>query len=246
METEIAELSVLGDRDENQDRVGAILADGCAMLAVVDGMGGHSGGARAAERALESLIDAYSSESPPLLDPEGFLQRAMSVSHDALVELGADVALEARPRATCALCLVQDGFTYWVHVGDSRIYHLRSGRLVERTRDHSHVEVLLQEGLISEEDIPDHPMRNYVECCLGGDTILPGMSISGSRRLESGDHLLICSDGLWSGVTDDDIADLSAADGNLEDRLHSLAGRAVEANSPHSDNTSAVAMQWFA
>jgi serine/threonine protein phosphatase PrpC len=241
---EAAELSALGDREENQDRVGILHGDGASLAVVVDGMGGHSGGARAAQKALETLSEFFEAQKRPLLDPEGFLQSAMSRSHDALVALGDGVAMEARPRATCAICLVQDGYTYWAHVGDSRIYHLRNGRLLARTRDHSHVEVLLQEGLISEREITGHPMRNYVECCLGGDTVLPGMSIAGCRRLESGDHLLVCSDGLWSGVTDGDIAAFSAADGVLQERLDQLVEDAVTRNSPSSDNTSAVVLKW--
>ena len=118
--------------------------------------------------------------------------------------------MEARPRATCALCLVQDGAAYFAHVGDSRIYHLRQGKVRERTRDHSHVELLLQDGVITEADIAAHPMRNYVECCLGGDTWLPGMTITRPKLAGSGDILLAFSDGLWSGLGEERLASLGA------------------------------------
>ena len=77
--------------------------------------------------------------------------------------------------------------------------------MLERTRDHSHVEVLLREGLITEAEVHGHPMRNYVECCLGGDAALPEMSISTRRRLKSGDVLLLCTDGLWANLEDQDL-----------------------------------------
>ncbi len=81
-----------------------------------------------------------------------------------------------------------------------------SGTIRERTRDHSHVELLLREGLIHEHEMRGHPMRNFVECCLGGDAPLPDMSVTGRKKLSPGDVLLVCTDGAWSGVDDADIA----------------------------------------
>jgi serine/threonine protein phosphatase PrpC len=140
--------------------------------------------------------------------------------------------------------LIQDGAVYWAHVGDSRIYLLRNQAVFERTRDHSHVELLLQEGLINEEQIAEHPMRNYVECCLGGDVALPGMTITNQKRLDKGDTLLLCSDGFWSGLTDQQIATLGSTQQELSDVLLALGQQAVQANGPHADNTSAVALRW--
>jgi serine/threonine protein phosphatase PrpC len=162
-----------------------------------------------------------------------------------LVTLGANLSLESRPRATCALCLVQDDAAFFAHVGDSRIYHLRNGAVRERTRDHSHVELLLQEGVITEEEIPGHPMRNFVECCLGGDTWLPGMTITRQKRLEPGDVLLACTDGLWSGVGDDRIGTLAAEGEALAGGLRRLGEHSVRACGPYSDNTSAVALRYL-
>ena len=103
----------------------------------------------------------------------------------------------------------------------------------------------LDEGLITEEEVLTHPMRNYVECCLGGDAVLPEMTISGRHRLEPGDLLMACSDGLWSGVSEDDIGALGGlADGELEQGLEALAQRAVDANGPYSDNTTITALRW--
>ena len=94
-----------------------------------------------------------------------------------------DVAVDFRPRATCAVCLVQEGGAFWAHIGDSRIYQVRDGAVLSRSRDHSHVEVLIQEGAITEEEAKDHPMRNFVECCIGGDAPVPDMSITGRKKL---------------------------------------------------------------
>lgn len=244
MQFESAELSLIGGREENQDRVRIEKGQDSVLLIVIDGMGGHADGAKAAEVAAATIGEAFRKASQPLFDPQGFLHRAIGEAHRRLVELGANLSVEQRPRATCVVCLVQDAAAYWAHVGDSRIYLLRHERISERTRDHSHVELLLQEGLITEEEIADHPMRNFVECCLGGDPILPGMTVTNQKKLVPGDTLLACSDGFWSGLEDPDIAKLTAPNGSLADALRKLGELAVDSSGQFADNTSAVALRW--
>jgi len=243
---EHADLSLLGNREENQDRVAIAIDDGAAFLAVVDGMGGHADGARAAEVAIRTMVGEFWDASRPLFDPDGFLHLTIGRAHEAVVALGRGLPPEIRPRATCAACIVQGPNAYWVHVGDSRVYLLRGGQVVERTRDHSHVELLLRAGRITELQAHDHPMRNYVECCIGGDPALPEMSLGGRRPLLSGDVLLLCSDGLWSGLKDEQIALLGqAGDRSLRDTLADLGARAVQVGAPFADNTTAAAVRWL-
>jgi serine/threonine protein phosphatase PrpC len=242
---ESAELSLIGDREENQDRVAVAKGPKSALLVAIDGMGGHADGARAAAVAVETVTEAFKRAPQPVFDPQGFLHLTVGRAHANLVGLGAELRMDARPRATCALCLVQDGVAYFAHVGDSRIYHLRQRRIHERTRDHSHVELLLQEGLITEEEIPDHPMRNFVECCLGGNFALPGMTVGSARRLQPGDLLLVCTDGFWSGLEDADVATCGAGNEPVERGLRRLAELAVRNNGPYSDNTSVAGLRWL-
>ena len=245
MRVEYANLSLIGDREENQDRVQVLVGERAVLLVAVDGMGGHSDGAKAAQVATETVRDAFNRVAHPVFDPIGFLHLAIGRAHLNLVTLGAELSLEARPRATCALCLVQDDAAYFAHVGDSRIYHLRQGAVRERTRDHSHVEMLLQEGVITEAEIASHPMRNFVECCLGGDAWIPGMTITRQKRLEPGDVLLACTDGLWSGLGDERISALSTDTEALATGLRRLGEQSVRACGPYSDNTSGVALRYL-
>lgn len=245
LQIEYAELSLIGGREENQDRVMFAAGDGAALVVVIDGMGGHADGAKAAEVASQTIGRAFEQMSHPVFDPQGFLHLAIGQAHQNLVVLGAGISVEARPRATCVTCLVQDGGAYWGHVGDSRIYLVRNKQIFERTRDHSHVELLLQEGLITEDEIIDHPMRNFVECCLGGDITLPGMNVTGHKKLQPGDTLLACTDGFWSGLADEDIAGLGAANGSLADELRALGEQAVQSSGQYADNTSAIALRWI-
>ncbi|MCH8059159.1 MAG: serine/threonine-protein phosphatase [Proteobacteria bacterium] len=246
MQIEYAKVSALGDRNDNQDRAAVVVADKAALMLVFDGMGGHSDGARAAETALKVVQDLFMDTPLPVFDPQGFLYMALSRAHDEVVNLGIDVAVDFRPRATCAVCLIQEGGSFWAHIGDSRIYQVRNGSVLSRSRDHSHVEVLIQEGAITEEEALDHPMRNFVECCLGGDAPVPDMSVTGKKVLLPGDVLLACSDGLWSGLGDEEMARIGQpGDDSLVDNLKQLSIRALQANSPYSDNTTGTALRWF-
>jgi serine/threonine protein phosphatase PrpC len=246
MQIEYAKVSALGDRQDNQDRAAVVASEDAALLLVFDGMGGHSDGARAAETGLNVVQDLFMNATQPIFDPQGFLYMALSRAHDEVVRIGADVAVDFRPRATCAICLVQEGGAFWAHIGDSRIYQVREGEVLTRSRDHSHVEVLIQEGAISEEEAQDHPMRNFVECCIGGDAPVPDMSITNRKKLEPGDVLLACSDGLWSGLSDSDMAEIAKpGDSNLVENLRQLSMKALNVNSPYSDNTTGTALRWL-
>ena len=120
----------------------------------------------------------------------------------------------------------------------------RSGKVVLRTRDHSHVELLLREGLIQSDEMQSHPMRNFVESCIGGEALLPEMSIALRQRLQAGDVILICTDGLWGSLSDQELAGALTASGvKLKDALQPLAERAVKLSGASADNTSAVAIK---
>ncbi|MGH8206644.1 MAG: PP2C family protein-serine/threonine phosphatase [Steroidobacteraceae bacterium] len=246
MRVECAELSLLGGRQSNQDRVTTVVGEHVALLGVCDGMGGHADGERAAEIVQRTLLERFSQAPQPLIDPLGFLHLALGVAHERVVAFGAHLPIESRPRATCAVCLVQQSSAYWAHVGDSRVYHLRAGKVCERTRDHSHVELLLREGVIEAGQVSGHPMRNFVESCLGGDPILPQMTLSPRRSLVTQDVLLVCTDGFWSGLDDEHIGSALVTPGpSLQDTLATLADQALRTNGPASDNISVAALRLF-
>lgn len=246
MRVEYADISLLGAREENQDRVVTAVAEHAVLLVVVDGMGGHADGARAAEVTQKTLLEAFWHTPQPLFDPLGFLHMALGRAHEEVVRIGMSLPLEQRPRATCAVALIQQRAAWWAHIGDSRVYHLRKGQVVMRTRDHSHVELLLREGLITAEQALNHPMRNFVECCIGGDPILPDMTISGRRPLEPDDVIFVCTDGMWATLKDEEIANRFTVGGHaVRDTLSALAQLAVARAGGGSDNTSAAAVRWL-
>ncbi|MCU0976941.1 MAG: serine/threonine-protein phosphatase [Steroidobacteraceae bacterium] len=246
MQIEYADVSDVGHREENQDRAAVAADDRAALLLVLDGMGGHSDGALAAEIGRKAVLEAFAAEPHPLFDPLGFLHLTLGRAHEAVAGAGRGLPLDQRPRATCAVCLVQQGAAYWAHLGDSRVYHLRNGAVLERTRDHSHVEQLLRDGQIREDEVHGHPLRNFVECCIGGEHGVPDMTLSRRRPLQPGDILLACSDGVWSNLRDAEIASFWSPDGPpLAEALSDLVDRAVQASAPHSDNATAAALRWL-
>ena len=149
---ECAELSLIGGREENQDRVLVADGDGATIVVVIDGMGGHSDGAKAAEVAKETIRMAFERVSHPVFDPQGFLQLAIGQAHQNLVAMGNGLSLEARPRATCVACLGQDGGDEWGHGGDSRSDQMRKQQGLERKREKNHAEVLVQDGRRTEDE----------------------------------------------------------------------------------------------
>ncbi|NNF65947.1 MAG: serine/threonine-protein phosphatase [Gammaproteobacteria bacterium] len=247
MQIEISKLSRIGAREENQDRVEVLLGDHTVLAMVIDGMGGHSAGAEAARCAVTTLAERFRQNKQPLPQPDRFLARSIGHAHDDMVRLGREQHIDEKPRATCAVCIVQEDIAFWCHLGDSRVYHIRDGKVLQRTRDHTHVELLFREGLIEESEINTHPMRSFVELCLGGEPTKPPVTISGPHALQENDVLFLCSDGLWGGVSDVEIAQAFAEVNDqfeLDEKVESLVTDAIANNMPGSDNTSVAVLIW--
>ncbi|MDE2234910.1 MAG: serine/threonine-protein phosphatase [Gammaproteobacteria bacterium] len=243
MKIETAQVSRLGNRVENQDRARIILQDGRALLLVADGMGGHVGGDIAAETAVEALAQAYQ-EQASQLDPAEFLRSSIIAAHRAVVDLRNELESELRPRTTITAALITAGMVRWAHVGDSRVYFIRDREVIERTRDHSAVEILAQQGLLDDNELAMHPLRNFVDQCLGGDPELPTIDISDPHPLLAGDVVLLCTDGFWSPFTDTQLARAMGEQLELQASLEALALEAELRATPVSDNVTAVALRW--
>ena len=233
----------LGNRSSNQDRCLVLEKSDRVLVAVADGMGGHARGDLAAQTAVDTLRHRFLNQHDRITEPEQFLKAALEIAHLETVEAGRSSTPPVEPRTTCVACLVQGNQAWWAHVGDSRLYLLRNGRLVTRTRDHTPVEDLLQSGVINEDELSTHPLRNSVNRCLGGALKFPKISFD-HAELKSGDTLLLCSDGLWSALPEHRLLDLPAA-GELESALNALSEEAEKCSYPHSDNISLVGLRWL-
>ncbi|OGT20536.1 MAG: hypothetical protein A2V90_02320 [Gammaproteobacteria bacterium RBG_16_57_12] len=211
-------------------------------MIVADGMGGSSGGQLASQTLVDTIARIFNEQPRPINDPEAFLGYAIMQAHEAVIRKGLKHNPPLNPGTTCVVCLLQNGHAWWAHVGDSRLYLFRYGERVFRTKDHSYVEYLLKSGEISKQEAINHPKRNQITRCVG-NTIRPLEITYGSEmELLSGDVLLLCTDGLWSGMPDKQIGKMLLAD-TLDNALSDMASQA-EQNSPSScDNITAVAVR---
>jgi len=229
----------LGNRAANEDRCAVLQRGGSLLLLVADGMGGHARGDLAAQSFVDTFTEAFYRQRQPLADPAAFLRRNLESAHRAIVQCGQEQQPAIEPRTTAVACLIQGSKAWWIHAGDSRLYLLRGGKVVARTRDHTYVEDLYQHQAISEAEMMRHPMRNYVSRCLGGRGDPPAADAD-EGSLQFGDVVLLCSDGLWNAVDDKHIA-AAAREDDLEAALDRLAERAEHASYPNSDNISVAA-----
>jgi serine/threonine protein phosphatase PrpC len=243
MKYDIANESRIGQRPYNQDRLGCWQTDRALLMALADGMGGHAHGALAADLAVGLLGEMFvQAARPSLADPDLFLFRAIGMAHAALCAHARDYKLSETPRTTIVACVVQDGCAYWTHVGDSRLYFIRGGEVLARTRDHTFVQALVDSGRLSEHEAETHPQRNVLAQCLGAPQ-RPRLEPAAMAHLRRGDTVLLCSDGFYGQLTTRDIGQ-----GVLPGALrHAVAGLATmaEARAGRScDNLSALAMTW--
>lgn len=191
-----------GDRKEQQDRV-AILAHprrrSVVLAVLADGMGGHSGGALAAEQVVHTARNCLEHFSPAGESPRHLLEESLLEAH-AMIK-SSRVLNEKDPHSTAVMLLLQGSQAHWVHCGDSRLYYFRDGRLVTRSVDHSYVEHLIATGRLTPQDAARHPGRNILITSLGGKEA-PRFDFGTSGELADGDSFVLCSDGLWAYFDD--------------------------------------------
>ncbi len=241
MKFSVFQLSRKGGRDNNEDRMGYCYTRAAGIFFLTDGMGGHPQGEVAADIALKVIAAMFQKEAQPELpDVALFLTTAVTAAHRQILRYAAERNMPDSPRTTVVAAVVQDGSVTWIHCGDSRLYLVRQAELLLRTRDHSFAEQRLTAagGLPA----PQPVNRNMLFTCLGSPT-RPMFEISGPLALRQGDRLMLCSDGLWSALSDADITyhlghkPVSQAVPDLVEYALLEAGRS-------SDNVTAIALEW--
>jgi len=243
MKYQITQYSLRGARPHNEDRVGYAERDNAVLMAVADGLGGHRGGDIAAEILVQTLLHVFQTLRHPVIQrPSVFLALGILQAHRAIIARGQASDPPIVPRTTCVTCVVQNGYAYWAHVGDSRLYHFRGGKMLLRTQDHTTVEELHQGGLLSEQEMLEHPHKSHLLNCLGGPAT-PTISVGVETPLQRGDTLLLCSDGLWEAFTPEEMLKhlrAPALDAGVEEMLFA----AVRKRRLNSDNVSAACLRW--
>ncbi|MFW5432340.1 MAG: PP2C family protein-serine/threonine phosphatase [Methylophilaceae bacterium] len=233
-----------GPRPYNQDRLAYSYSKDSLLLVLADGMGGHRHGEVAAQLAVKTLTDAFQRLAKPLLNsPAKFLTDHIQQVHDMIENLTQTENLVESPRTTIVAAIIQRGYLYCAHVGDSRLYHFRNNHLLFRTEDHSVVQSLYNKGIISKSEMAIHPYRNKIHNCVGGE-VAPKIDLSDRIELIEGDTMLLCTDGLWGCLEDTKIKEILNESNDVSVMTTTLMDSAEAAADENGDNLSAITLQW--
>ena len=241
MKFSVFQVSRKGGRQLNEDRMGYSYTRSSGILLLADGMGGHPEGEVAAQLTLQAISAMYQKQAnPEIADVAAFLTSAVMAAHRQIIKYAIEKGMLDTPRTTVVAVVVQDGTAHWVHCGDSRLYLVRGGKLVTRTRDHSYME---QPPIgQSASKAAERMNRNILFTCLGSPT-KPVFDISGPIPLQQGDKILLCSDGLWGSLDDDDIVrQLSVKP--VGQAVPDLVESALQKAGASSDNVTVIALEW--
>ena len=238
---ESAKISLIGDRSNNQDRCAIFSANDTYCMVLADGLGGHPKGEVAAQILVNVCQQAFTRSMKPISAPDTFMRACIQQAHQAILEYGSRQRPQIAPRTTAVAAVVQNNKVYWAHVGDSRFYLIREGSIVAQTTDHSVAQLM---KTMDQPELLNAPgmNRNSITRCLGGEKTPPTPTLGSPTGLLPGDYLVLCSDGLWAQVEEEDLLDTFENADSLRKDLRKLASLAETNASPKSDNITALVL----
>jgi len=231
--------SFAGGREHNEDLVAIERAPDGSCLVLSDGAGGHADGAIAARTAVEKILDGYRARPPA--DPADLAELLLD-AHEAVLAAQRDRA-SAQPMHATIVVLALDhrrDSALWGHVGDSRLYVLRGGRIVGVTRDDSVVQSMVDSGYLAPEQARVHPGKNSLLAALGVDSELKPTVCAQPLAIANGDAFLLCSDGWWEAVDNEAIEAALAQSLSVQDWVDAMAEQVAYAVTADRDNYSAI------
>jgi len=233
---DIAKQSLIGSRPHNQDRCQVLRSDSTLLLSIADGLGGHPRGDAAAQLLIDVAEHLFRKHEKPLQDPMRFMLQVVGKAHRSILSFGRRQQPPIEPRTTAVLAIVQNDMLFWSHVGDSRLYLVRNGRLLARTEDHTVIVTI-------PDDIGPMPRRTSLTRCLGGLEKPPTTTCAPPMALQPGDVVLLCTDGLWGQVPGKHlITAFRDAQTSVAEQLQQVA--TIAHRETHSDNVTAIALRW--
>jgi len=246
MKFSVFQISRKGGREKNEDRMGYCYTRESGLFVLADGMGGHPEGEVAAQLALQTVSALFQKEARPIVqDITEFLSTALMAAHHQIIRYASEKGMLDTPRTTLVACIVQGSSATWVHCGDSRLYVVRNGELLTRTRDHSYLEQQAGAAAASGSSVVqrlERINRNILFTCLGSPT-KPVFDVTGPVTLQQGDRILLCSDGLWGSIQDNEIVGHLSTKAVAE-AVPDLVESALRSAGEHSDNVTVIALEW--
>ncbi|NWK54075.1 serine/threonine-protein phosphatase [Verrucomicrobiaceae bacterium N1E253] len=230
----IAIASSIGGREEQQDAAHSWTSEHTCLLVLADGVGGNIGGAAAAKTVIETADEIWNHQHGRFSSPRQSLENIAELAHQRIAALTPGE--RRNPASTIVALYLDEHEAHWIHCGDSRLYRIQNGQTATRTRDHSVVQLLVEQGKITEEELNSHPDKGRILKSLGGGSF-KGSDYQ-SCTYQPGDQFLLCSDGYWESVpAKAPILPSRPRDRKLEDHINRLVTKAVKQNGPDGDNT---------
>lgn len=239
-ELEFYQLTAVGDREVNQDCMAHRVCADYAVFVVADGLGGHHAGEKASQffcRSLLLLAGVYQEQIKTR--GEAAVKAWVTASVEKMRELFAGDPAVSNAHTTCAILYLDRTQVITAHCGDSRIYRLNAQQVLWRTRDHSVIQQLFDEGMISEREMGLHPEQNRLTRSINA-LIEPWVDIQTFPAMQSGETFILCSDGFWESIKEQELLQLSQPQSGKSE-LKKMAQMTILRAQGRSDN---VTVQW--
>ena len=241
MQLEILVMSKTGGRARNEDACGVWSSPGASFCVLSDGLGGHSGGEVASKTVVRCVLEWFRAQ--PVCDPE-VIAGALEAANTALRDEQARMP-ELSDMAATAVVLALDTVrraASWGHLGDSRLYCFRYGRIVTQTRDDSVVQQMVDAGYLQPHQLRTSPHRNQLLTALGNETSVEPRIIPQDFAVEDGDAFLLCSDGFWEYVPELEMEQTLDEADSVSDWLRAMEDSIIARGRKGQDNYSAIAV----
>src|SRR5262249_26655331 len=233
-------LTRAGGREVNEDYIDVLHTPDATCWVIADGLGGHRGGAIAAKLVVETALRSFQ-EQPQVAGEQ--VERHVEQAQEALLAAQRSDASLAQMRSTIVVLVANDRDAVWGHVGDTRLYHVRGGRIASRTRDHSVSQALVDGGQIDQRQQGAHEDRSRLLRSLGkeGEPCRP--TIGGPQSLCRDDAFLLCTDGFWEALDETAVEIDYAGAEDATAWLDRLDARLRAQDTPLKDNFTATAIR---
>lgn len=235
-----AALSRPGGRTVNEDDVrSSVKSDTQGCWVVADGLGGHGGGDVASKIVVESIINAY--ENKPEFSAAQ-MENMLLLAHQTILQVQQGADRISAMRSTAVVLMLQGSQAWWAHVGDSRLYHFSQGLKVHQTQDHSVPQVMVDAGDIGYDEIRQHEDRNRLTRSLGNNGKLRTTVLNRPLEIGEGDAFLMCTDGFWEFVTEEEMEATLAVSASPVDWLTQMEVILLRKATLKHDNYTAAAV----
>ncbi|MBS0424885.1 MAG: serine/threonine-protein phosphatase [Proteobacteria bacterium] len=241
MYLEIAKLSKIGKRKVNEDACDYWLTSNLACCVLSDGLGGHFGGDVASQLVVSSAHDRFHQQ--PECSARA-IELLLDTADDAIVRKQQKNKELKEMRATAVILIVDaaNRRATWGHIGDSRLYCFRKGRIILQTRDHSISQSMVDAGYLRHEELRASPVRNQLYAALGNGDRSEAEILSAEFSIQDEDVFLMCSDGLWECVDEREMERMLNLAPSASGWLAALEKQVLLRGNQRQDNYSAIAL----